>query len=376
MLEPVARPAQPLVQIPLPLFILGRGQVLTARIERGDDRKGLAQTCRIQSRERVIGRNLAQIYLHRRGGREIQNGLRVPWPIGIVLVGRSFHGNHSNKVHTRVSAGKRELESGTLLDLFPRVNSNQIWPDLLYVVRHGESAGNIARDAAVEAGHHMIDIDIRDVDVPLSDLGERQAIALGRWLGALPPEARPNVVLTSPYLRARHTAGLLVKTAGMHQDTYSLIVDERFREKEFGILDRLTAVGIREQFPDQAEFRRILGKFYHRPPGGESWCDVILRLRSATEMLSREYCGQRVLIVCHAVVVLCMRYIIEHLTETELLAIDKKEEVANCSVTLYKHDATLGPRGNLRLELFNFVAPLEEGGAPVTSEPDTSVGAR
>jgi len=256
------------------------------------------------------------------------------------------------------------------------VKPNQIWPDLLYLVRHGESAGNIARDAAVEAGDHKINIDIRDVDVPLSELGERQAMALGRWLGTLPRDARPNVVLTSPYLRARHTAGLVVKTAGMREDSYSLIVDERFREKEFGILDRLTAAGIKQQFPDQAEFRRILGKFYHRPPGGESWCDVILRLRSAAEMISREYCGERVLIISHAVVVLCMRYIIEHLTETELLAIDKKEEIANCSVTLYKYDETLRPRGNLRLELFNFVVPLEEGGAPVTSEPDASLGAR
>jgi len=153
-------------------------------------------------------------------------------------------------------------------------------------------------------------------------------------------------------------------------------VDERFREKEFGILDRLTAVGVKEQFPDQAEFRRLLGKFYHRPPGGESWCDVILRLRSATEMISREYCGERVLIVCHAVVVLCMRYVLEHLTEAELLAIDKKAEIANCSVTSYEHDEALGPRGNLRLKLFNFVAPLEEAGAPVTSEPDAKVGAR
>jgi probable phosphoglycerate mutase len=256
------------------------------------------------------------------------------------------------------------------------VKPNQIWPDLLYVVRHGESAGNVARDAALEAGHHRIDIDIRDVDVPLSELGERQAIALGRWLGALPHDERPNIVLTSPYLRARHTAGLLVKTAGMHEDSYSLLVDERLREKEFGVLDRLTAAGIRQQFPDQAEFRRLLGKFYHRPPGGESWCDVILRLRSVAEMISREYCGDRVLIVCHAVVVLCMRYILEHLTETELLAIDKKAEIANCSVTLYQYDETLGRHGNLRLKLFNFVAPLEEGGAPVTSEPDTSVGAR
>ena len=270
----------------------------------------------------------------------------------------------------------RRSGAGTLLDRCHTVKSTQIWPDLLYLVRHGESAGNVARDAAVEAGEPMIDIDIRDIDVPLSELGQRQAIALGRWLGALPPERRPNIVLTSPYLRARHTAGLIVKTAGMREDSYSLIVDERFREKEFGILDRLTAVGVRDQYPDQAEFRRLLGKFYHRPPGGESWCDVILRLRSATEMIAREYCGQRVLIVCHAVVVLCMRYILEHLTESELLAIDKKSEIANCSVTLYEHDESLGPRGNLRLKSFNFVAPLEEAGAPVTSEPDAKVGAR
>jgi 2,3-bisphosphoglycerate-dependent phosphoglycerate mutase len=267
-------------------------------------------------------------------------------------------------------------ETGTLLDLLVRVKPNQIWPDRLYLIRHGESAGNVARDAALQAGEPVIDIDIRDVDVPLSDLGQRQAIALGRWFGELPPEERPTIVLTSPYLRARHTAGLIVETAGMSADSYSLIVDERFREKEFGILDRLTSVGVREQYPDQAEFRRLLGKFYHRPPGGESWCDVILRLRSAAEMISREHCGERVVVVGHAVVVLCMRYILEHMTESELLAVDKKGELANCSVTLYEYDETLGPHGNLRLKLYNFVAPLEEAGATVTWEPDASVGAR
>lgn len=274
------------------------------------------------------------------------------------------------------AAASIDSATGTLLDHLTRVKSTQIWPDLVYIVRHGESAGNVARDAAIEAGDTRIDLDVRDVDVPLSPLGERQAIAVGKWFGDLPPDRRPNIVLTSPYVRARHTAGLIVKTAGMHPDSYSFIVDERLREKEFGVLDRLTALGVKNHFPDQAEFRRLLGKFYHRPPGGESWCDVILRLRSATEMMAREYCGQRVLIVCHAVVVLCMRYILEHLTEPELLAIDKETEIANCSVTEYEYDETLGPRGNLRLKLFNFVAPLEEAGAPVTSEPDAKIGTR
>ena len=291
-----------------------------------------------------------------------------------MLVWCRCHALHVYKVRTTNAAARSE--TGTLFDLSLRVKSNQIWPELLYIVRHGESAGNVAREAALRAGEPVIDLEFRDVDVPLSELGKSQSIALGRWLGALPPERRPNIVLTSPYLRARHSAGLMVKTAGMAADSYSLIVDERFREKEFGILDRLTAVGVKDQYPEQAEARRLLGKFYHRPPGGESWCDVILRLRSAAEMISREYRGQRVIIVCHAVVVLCMRYILEHMTEAELLAVDKKAELANCAVTLYEHDPTLGPRGSLRLKLYNFVAPLEEAGAPVSSKPDASVGAR
>src|SRR5437868_5010347 len=175
----------------------------------------------------------------------------------------------------------------------------------------------------------MIDIDVRDFDVPLSQLGQRQAIAVGNWFGALPPDKRPNIVLTSPCLRSRHSAGLIVKTARMQEDSYSLIVDERLREMEFGILDRLTAVGIAEHFPDQAEFRRLLGKFYHRPPGGESWCDVILRLRSALDTLSLHHAGRRVLIVSHQVVVLCLRYLLEELTEDEILAIDRQGDVAN-----------------------------------------------
>jgi 2,3-bisphosphoglycerate-dependent phosphoglycerate mutase len=254
--------------------------------------------------------------------------------------------------------------------------STQIWPDLLYIVRHGESAGNVAREAAMQAGNRVIDIDIRDVDVPLSDLGIQQSEALGRWFATMPREKTPNIILTSPYLRARHTAEIVAESAGLPKDSFSLVVDERLREKEFGILDRLTKVGIEAYHPDQAEFRRLLGKFYHRPPGGESWTDVILRLRSATEMMSREYCGERVLLVCHSVVVLCMRYLLEHMTEEEILRIDRENEVANCSVTSYAYDDTVKPRGKLGLQLFNFVAPLEEAGAPVTSEPDARIAVK
>ena len=56
--------------------------------------------------------------------------------------------------------------------------------------------------------------------------------------------------------------------------------DERLRERDFGAFDGMTGAGIREQYPDEAKRRDLLGKFYYRPPGGESWADVALRIRS------------------------------------------------------------------------------------------------
>jgi broad specificity phosphatase PhoE len=243
----------------------------------------------------------------------------------------------------------------------------QQWPHTLWIVRHGQSAGNVARDAAEAAGLHMIDIAERDIDVPLSELGRRQAAALGHWFGELPPSRRPEVVLTSPYVRARETTRLLMEAAGLDPRKVRVRVDERLREKEFGILDRLTVLGIRQQHPELAAQRQHVGKFYFRPPGGESWCDVILRLRSIVEMVTREHCGQRVLVVAHQVIVNCMRYLMECLEEHEILALDRKADVPNCGVTSYEHDPL---SDSMVPDLVNFVAPLREAGAPVTTEPD------
>lgn len=245
----------------------------------------------------------------------------------------------------------------------------QRWPNRIWIVRHGESAGNVARDAAMDAGQARIDIAERDVDVPLSPRGRQQAEALGRWFAAMPEAERPNVVLTSPYLRARQTVAGIRDAGGVAAETPDNAVDERLREKELGLLDRLTRRGIEELYPEQAELRTRLGKFYYRPTCGESWCDVILRLRGAMDTVSLHHGEKRVLIVAHQVVVLCLRYLLENMTEAEILGIDAEADVLNCSVTEYAFQAEPGTTGRLALERYNFVAPMEQAGAPVTSEP-------
>jgi broad specificity phosphatase PhoE len=249
----------------------------------------------------------------------------------------------------------------------------QKWPDVLWLVRHGESAGNVASAAAETAGALRVALPQRDCDVPLSPLGERQAAALGRWLGSLRESERPTVVLTSPYVRARRTAELALAAAGLGRREVDYFVDERLREREFGVFDRLTKAGAREKYPEQAEALTALGKFYHRPPGGESWCDVILRLRNVVDSITRDFRRERVLVVAHSAVIFCFRYLLEQMTEEEVLRADRELDVANCGVTTYEYDPRLGKRGGPSLRSFNFVAPLAEAGATVTVAKDVPV---
>jgi len=73
----------------------------------------------------------------------------------------------------------------------------------LIVIRHGQSVSNVALPLADEKGLLESGLTGRDTDVELTDLGVEQARAIGRWLAALPAERLPEVVIVSPYLRAR-----------------------------------------------------------------------------------------------------------------------------------------------------------------------------
>jgi broad specificity phosphatase PhoE len=245
----------------------------------------------------------------------------------------------------------------------------QKWPQDIWLVRHGQSAGNVARDEAEAAKGLLIDIAERDMDVPLSPLGVEQAESLAAWFAALPAGERPNVVLHSPYVRAAQTARILID--GMQSpELLAVQADERLREKEFGILDRYTVLGIKETYPALYEQRQHVGKFYFRPPGGESWCDVILRLRNVLDTVTREYARERVLIVGHQVIVNCFRYLFERMDEAAILEADRAADVPNCSVTSYRYDPSRGKQGKLARQLTNFVAPLEAAGTPVTVQKD------
>lgn len=229
----------------------------------------------------------------------------------------------------------------------------------LLLIRHGESQGNVAAAAAHESGAHQIDVPGRDADVDLSELGQQQAVAAGVALGALPAESRPEALVVSPYLRARETARLACERARLELPTR---IDERLRDRELGVLDRLTFAGVEARFPEEAERRRWQGKFYHRPAGGESWVDVVLRLRSWVGDLDRELPSGRVLVVSHDVIIALVRYVCEGLDEEQVLQIARDTPLRNASFTRLARKAD----GGWTVVDYDDVSHLREAGLEVT----------
>jgi broad specificity phosphatase PhoE len=200
---------------------------------------------------------------------------------------------------------------------------------LLWLVRHAESTANVAATHAEESGALEIELLLSDADVPLTDAGVDQAIHLGVWL----EEHEPVTAWASPYARAQQTARVALDRAG---NPVQLCTDERLRDRDLGVLELLTSRGVDERFPDEAARRRRLGPFWYRPPGGESWADVALRLRTLLPDLVR---GEGpVLVVAHDAIVALLVYLCCGMSEQRILDLAAGSALGNASVTTLIHD--------------------------------------
>lgn len=228
----------------------------------------------------------------------------------------------------------------------------------LWLARHGESIGNVAASRAEAEGLEVIPLEPRDADVPLSPVGVEQAEALGRWLQPRLPEF--DSYWTSPYVRARQTLEIAI---GEPAKAPVVFADERLRDRELGVLDLLTRAGVQARVPTEFERRRHLGKFYHRPPGGESWADVALRLRSFFRDFG-DTAGDRAFVMAHDAVVMLALYVLLGWGERELLEFAQANVVGNASVTRLEQ-----ADGRFRLVAFGTVEHLRAEGAAVTVHP-------
>ena len=222
----------------------------------------------------------------------------------------------------------------------------------LILIRHGESASNVAFPKADAEGLVDSGLTGRDTDVELTDRGRAQAEAVGHWLATLPADQLPQVVITSPYLRARETWRIAAEASGL--DLPAPTTDDRLVDRLLGDLEMMTRAAIARDYPDELRFHAAVD-YRWRPPNGESFGDIRVRLTSFLADLHRDHAGRRVVVVAHDSVVLMMRAVIEDLSWDGVTAVSAGNSVRNASITVFD-----GRSGSLLLDRYNTVDHLAE----------------
>ena len=139
------------------------------------------------------------------------------------------------------------------------------------LVRHGQTEWSLARRHTGRT------------DLPLTPTGEQQAAALRSRIDGLLPHG-PGLVLTSPLLRARHTADL----AGLAP----YVVDPDLVEWDYGTYEGLTRAEIQQDVPGWSVWRSPC-------PGGESSDQVQARCDRALTRIRGAGDGADVVVVAH-----------------------------------------------------------------------------
>ena len=129
--------------------------------------------------------------------------------------------------------------------------------------------------------------------MPLTEKGKEQARKNGEWLAAYCREKGIDLscarIWRSPFLRTRQTAEEFSKSLGITD----IREDITLTEQQFGLFDSVPMEKWGELYPaEYAEHKRQIanyGKFYARPPLGESPFDVAVRIHQFMGTIYRDF---------------------------------------------------------------------------------------
>jgi probable phosphoglycerate mutase len=150
-------------------------------------------------------------------------------------------------------------------------------PPVLYFIRHGETDWNA--QARLQGQR----------DIPLNDVGRKQADEVGLRLRTLVPDVERLPFVASPLGRTRETMERLRRAIGLRPDDYAM--DERLKEITFGRWEGLTWKEVRARDPGGAKAREA-DKWGFVPPDGESYAMLTRRI----EPWLAEQSGEKVVV--------------------------------------------------------------------------------
>jgi isoleucyl-tRNA synthetase len=169
---------------------------------------------------------------------------------------------------------------GSLADLKKYSHANNAY----FVMRHGEAENNTKSviSSKAEVPHH------------LTKKGKQQVTEAAHWLA----DKKIDIIYVSPFVRTRETADIVAKHIGIPTDTAAGTVESRFIiDPALGELNAGDYNGMNfQEFVSKFPFEN---RFEIRPPNGESYADIKIRMGDFLYGLEKKYSGKRILIVTH-----------------------------------------------------------------------------
>jgi len=217
----------------------------------------------------------------------------------------------------------------------------------IFLVRHGESMGNVDQSVHTHMADHAI---------PLSPRGHEQAAEAGAFLRdyllklnldplrVWPQPLHHPRLWVSPYKRTRQTADGIEAALQLPEDKFwpSLMRDRREHillcEQQFGLFDGVPDDELPIRFPEEhahyAKCEAFEGRFWARMPMGESRFDVAQRVHQAFGTFHRDaerHNVNDIIVICHGVTLRAFVMMWLHLTPEWFEA---EPNPKNCAIRL------------------------------------------
>lgn len=166
--------------------------------------------------------------------------------------------------------------------IFERLRHETPGTTHLYLVRHGQTPGNV---------NHQL---IGHTDMPLDDLGLRQAQQVGTRLQPVSLDA----IVASPLQRARITAEEIAR----HHEL-EIQLDHRLKEMNFGHAEGLTMAEAVTLFPDIMRLHTDPLDEHFGWPGGDIRSRFHAAVFATFADIAMSHLGMNVAVVCHGGVI-------------------------------------------------------------------------
>ena len=209
------------------------------------------------------------------------------------------------------------------------------WPKKLVLVRHAESDGNVLTT------EERTKCELSTQNYRLTERGRAQAKITGAYLRKRFGEF--DHYYTSYYRRAIETLELMYPAVRRKEDP-------RLAEAQRGVYHSMTREEMAQHMPWELRRKEKEGLYHYRPPGGENWPDIELRIHSFLGTLARDYYGQKVLIVVHGHWLILFQQLIHHFSIAEAVRRYHEHLAPNASITIYGSTPLRHGRSHLHLQ--------------------------